>query len=550
MILTKQKVIIEQMTPVYDAYRLIEKIGRVCYKSEERITPTSSTKFIENIVARNHLSVIEHCIVSIRFIVNRGVSHELVRHRLASYCIDGEAITETTIPTSREVKKRTIKQLYDMKKTSHGKGRLKLIKLNAMDEETGKIVQGRIDDVIYSGKKQAVELIVEGGYAVKCTLEHRFYTEDGWFQLSDIIKKGLKIATNGIPEPDRDWLIAEYIDKRRTRPDIAKELGVSDSWLGKYIKRAGIKKPLSLRINRAGGRGIKGMHGIDGIKKISERMHGEKNPMWRGGTTTFRQKLCKEITAELRRSIYQRDSFSCRLCNETGGKLTLHHIIPIWQDNSLNIEPSNLITLCKQCHHSINGKEHIVANKFLPIKEVLPHPRSFRKLAAFRKVISCNPCGEIDTYDIAMKEPYHNFIANGFVVHNSQESTRYCNYSNKNHVEFIIPHWLNLPEGIYHSPIVDSDESVIAFTQGLIHSELIYKRLIGFGKKPEDARDILPIDLKTELVMTANLREWLIVCQLRTATNAHPNMRQVMNIVYNKLQQEYPEIFKKEKKND
>lgn len=152
-----------------------------------------------------------------------------------------------------------------------------------------------------------------------------------------------------------------------------------------------------------------------------------------------------------------------------------------------------------------------------------------------------------------------SFIVNRGVSHElvrhriasfSQESTRFCNYANKNHIEFIIPHWLDVKEGIYTSPIISSDDAIVAFTQGLIHSELIYKRLIALGKKPEDARDILPIDLKTEIVMTANLREWLLVCQLRTAPDAHPNMRQAMNIVYDILQQEYPEIFKKEKVND
>ena len=63
----------------------IEKIGRVCYKSEEKITDESSKKFVENILKSGHESVIEHEKVSIRFICDRGVSHEIVRHRIASY---------------------------------------------------------------------------------------------------------------------------------------------------------------------------------------------------------------------------------------------------------------------------------------------------------------------------------------------------------------------------------------------------------------------------------------------------------------------------------
>ncbi len=63
----------------------IEKAGRTCYKSEDNITPDSATSFIRGILKRGHESVIEHEKVSVRIICDRGVTHELVRHRLASY---------------------------------------------------------------------------------------------------------------------------------------------------------------------------------------------------------------------------------------------------------------------------------------------------------------------------------------------------------------------------------------------------------------------------------------------------------------------------------
>lgn len=63
----------------------IEKIGRVCYKSEGKITEDSASKFVKNIIKSGHQSIIEHKNVSVTFITNRGVTHELVRHRLASY---------------------------------------------------------------------------------------------------------------------------------------------------------------------------------------------------------------------------------------------------------------------------------------------------------------------------------------------------------------------------------------------------------------------------------------------------------------------------------
>ncbi len=64
----------------------IELCGRVCYKSEGKITEGSAEKFVKNIVKRNHGAVLEHFSFTVKFVVDRGVSHEIVRHRLASYC--------------------------------------------------------------------------------------------------------------------------------------------------------------------------------------------------------------------------------------------------------------------------------------------------------------------------------------------------------------------------------------------------------------------------------------------------------------------------------
>lgn len=65
--------------------KFIELCGRVCYKSEKKISADSAQKFIKNILTRNHESVLEHRIISVRIICDRGVSHEIVRHRVGSY---------------------------------------------------------------------------------------------------------------------------------------------------------------------------------------------------------------------------------------------------------------------------------------------------------------------------------------------------------------------------------------------------------------------------------------------------------------------------------
>jgi thymidylate synthase (FAD) len=69
-----------------DASRLIERAGRVCYKSEDRICEGSDERLINGtLCARGHLSVLEHATATFLFVTDRGVSHELVRHRIAAY---------------------------------------------------------------------------------------------------------------------------------------------------------------------------------------------------------------------------------------------------------------------------------------------------------------------------------------------------------------------------------------------------------------------------------------------------------------------------------
>lgn len=76
------------ITPIDGAtiLRRIEECGRVCYKSEARISDSSAEAFCRNLIKRGHEAVLEHCSFTVKFIVDRGVSHEIVRHRVASYC--------------------------------------------------------------------------------------------------------------------------------------------------------------------------------------------------------------------------------------------------------------------------------------------------------------------------------------------------------------------------------------------------------------------------------------------------------------------------------
>ena len=79
---------VEFITPVDGSVILsrIEECGRVCYKSEDKIKEGSAEAFCRGIIKRGHEAVLEHGSFTVKFICDRGVSHEIVRHRLAAYC--------------------------------------------------------------------------------------------------------------------------------------------------------------------------------------------------------------------------------------------------------------------------------------------------------------------------------------------------------------------------------------------------------------------------------------------------------------------------------
>lgn len=117
----------------------------------------------------------------------------------------------------------------------------------------------------------------------------------------------------------------------------------------------------------------------------------------------------------------------------------------------------------------------------------------------------------------------------------SQESTRYANYSKDrfgNEITVI-------------KPVFWEEDSVEyqVWRQAMEAGEKVYMKLIGLGAQAEQARSVLPNSLKTEIVMTCNLREWLTVFSLRTTPKAHPQMRALMLPLLSEMKKMLPEIF-------
>lgn len=141
----------------------------------------------------------------------------------------------------------------------------------------------------------------------------------------------------------------------------------------------------------------------------------------------------------------------------------------------------------------------------------------------------------------------------------SQESTRYCNYNKDkfgNELTFIIPADLDIKEGLYEywdGDWCDIDNSIVmkeyksdeidTFLDALNRAELSYRILSNKGWSAQQARAVLPNALKTEIVVSANIREWRTIFKQRTAHTAHPDMRAIMCPLLDELKAKIPILF-------
>lgn len=113
----------------------------------------------------------------------------------------------------------------------------------------------------------------------------------------------------------------------------------------------------------------------------------------------------------------------------------------------------------------------------------------------------------------------------------SQESQRYVRYDN---IEFIIPEWFNLD----YNPTPSQE-----FIYFCDHVEQLYQTMLANGMKPQQAREILPNCVATELVMTANLREWIHICNLRTGSGVYPQTKSLVESIKDDFWTKLPIFF-------
>jgi len=157
-----------------------------------------------------------------------------------------------------------------------------------------------------------------------------------------------------------------------------------------------------------------------------------------------------------------------------------------------------------------------------------------------KKIVSSGHHSVIEHKNISVKFICNRGFTHELVRHRlicySQELTRYCNYSKKKfgkEITVIEPPWFE------RANIVQKD----GWEKAMFYAERFYFELLEKRLPAQHARGVLPIDVKTEIVATANLREWRHIFKLRCAEAAHPSMKQLMIPLCKELQKGVPIIF-------
>jgi thymidylate synthase (FAD) len=147
----------------------------------------------------------------------------------------------------------------------------------------------------------------------------------------------------------------------------------------------------------------------------------------------------------------------------------------------------------------------------------------------------------IEFGDIIIKFVTNRGVTHELVRHRlcsfAQESTRYVNYLSRE-IEFIQPVWIN--GGFL---VGDSLIPMKIWLEAMRKAEWSYKDLLIHGWQPQQAREVLPNSLKTEIVVKANIREWRHIFKLRCSKGAHPQMRALMLPCLQELKEKLPVVF-------
>ncbi|WP_287127700.1 FAD-dependent thymidylate synthase [Candidatus Cyanaurora vandensis] len=548
-------------------------------------------KLIKYLLKHEHGSPLEHNLITYRVTAPLYVVQEMLRHR-AGTCLTGDAEI-TFVNCGRETSPRlrtTIGELYRQwtqgQKAHNTKSgyrpmnsRMKKRRLRVLNEETGLFTVGHIADITAQGIQPVFQVTLEDGKTLKMTSHHRVLTDEGWKRLDDavglemrgekaIMTRPCSLMVNGVPMVgdgryrDAAWL-RSMREKESSLLEIADAAGCSIHTISKWLKKHSLSFTEAEREfakgNTPWNRGCKGYslkispEGQEKRRTAVRNRPRENNYFWRGGVTEKRA-LIGQWTTSIAARVHERFQWVCQGCKVQSGKLHAHHIIPVWMDESLAREIDNLISLCHPCHrlvHRTQASEMAFASDRTSFDfsavGTRPRPGSTVLRAHPKRVVRVEYVGEEETYDLAVAGDWHNFVANGIVVHNSfnQQSGRYIKVKNQAYVpvEFRGQSKSNRQASVVRDDLPQA-QIIELYAQQVHAAYQVYEELLNLGVCREQARGVLPHCTYTSLYFTVNVRSLLHFLGLRLAQEAQFEIRQYARSFQALAEPLFPLVFR------
>lgn len=372
--------------------------------------------------------------------------------------------------------------------------------------------------------------------------------------------KGLKpIAGNGLYR-NKDWL-QEKLNEGLYADEMALLAGCSIESIKKWVYAHGLS--LNHRLPGPDTPWNKGKGGYklnlseesrekrrENARKYTQR--GSASHFWKGGTSTERE-LIGAWTRQIAPKIHKKFGYICQRCGVYGGELHAHHLVPVYADKSLAYEVDNLVTLCQECHEFIhqNNLEEAFAQEFEPVENPVnwaAKPRSpGRKLFAHPvAIVRVEYLGLQTTYDLEVQGEWHNFVANGVVVHNSMR------YTGQRIVKAAIGE-IPLEDVFYLRPAGEYSDRFgkkYQYSEDQRQQDLEWCRAaaeryqlnLDQGMSEEHARGILPFDYRQHFVMSLNTRSLMHFLDLRAKKDAQLEIQKLCDLIWPHFQAWAPEI--------
>lgn len=426
---------------------------------------------IRYLMRHRHSTPFEMCEIKFHVRVPMDCWRQWIRHRTACLAEGTEVYFDLPGGINRrgnQLHKIRIEDIWDRFQSTRNRqrpdkqrdpffrrDRVKQMNLRQVNEKTGEIQHTRVVNVYRNGVKPVFRVTLEDGKSIECTADHRFLFDDGWKTLNQatgLHERGgravwnegaYRLHVNGqtvcvpVPYQDEAWLDRQYNYLGIKIEDIARDCGVSYNTIRKWIRIHGIQHEKGGRSKGPWNAGKRYALGLRSLTRKWQRANrrvrsGEASNFWRGGASTNRENIGR-WTTQVAHRIHERNNWTCQLCHVRANELHCHHIVPVWADPTKARDPNNLTTLCGDCHRSIRGNEIHYMERLggHPAKtpwRVRPR-KAWNKLTVSRLVgiKGFEYVGEKLTYDLEVEGPFHNFIANGIVTHNSvnEYSTRY-----------------------------------------------------------------------------------------------------------------------------